>query len=275
MRPLILGWDAAGVVTAAGTDVTEFKVGDEVFFAGDITRQGSYAEFVLVDEALVGHKPMSLSFEEAASYPLTALTAHEALNEALQSVQPHSNILIINGGGGVGSIAIQLAKLKSFTVIATASRDETRALCLAMGADYVLNHQNPLSAELKSIGIAQVDCILNCHDLSVQFIEQVECLKPLGTLVALANNGTCDLNRLMSKRLTLVWQSTFMRSKLNVNPEKQGQFLTTLAKMLDDKTLPFVAERITKRAVFSAQTLQAAHEALDKKTAYGKTVLIL
>src|ERR1700722_4805832 len=151
----ILGYDAAGIVDAVGPDVTLFKAGDEVFYAGSILRQGTNSEYHLVDERIVGRKPTSLSFAEAAALPLTAITAWELLFDRLGVVHgagAGSTLLVINGAGGVGSILIQLArKLTGLTVIATASRPETIAWCQEMGAHHVIDHTKPLTEGLRAI----------------------------------------------------------------------------------------------------------------------------
>ena len=177
--PKILGWDAAGVVAAVGDAVTLFQPGDEVYYAGSLVRPGCNSELHLVDERIVGHKPRSLTMAQAAAMPLTTITAWEALfvrmgiEPRTAPEEPARTILIIAGAGGVGSIAIQLAKqVAGLQVIATASRPETSAWCEAMGADHVVNHHQPLEAELQRIGIAQVDYIFCCSHLE-QYIEQM------------------------------------------------------------------------------------------------------
>ncbi len=156
----ILGWDAAGLVRAVGPEVVGFKPGDAVFYAGAIDRPGSNAEFHLVDERIVGHKPQSLSFAEAAALPLTAITAWEMLFDRLRikDLVPGAAkaVLIVGGAGGVGSIAIQLArKLTDLTVIATASRPETRDWAAKLGAHHVVDHGKPLSSEIEALGLAR------------------------------------------------------------------------------------------------------------------------
>ena len=146
--PRVLGWDASGIVEAAGPEVTLFKPGDEVYYAGDITRSGSNAEFQLVDERIVGFKPKSLSFAEAAALPLTTITAYEAFFDRLgidrDGADAGQSVLIIGAGGGVGSIAIQLAKAAGLVVIATASRPETESWVRELGADHVVNHRQSM-----------------------------------------------------------------------------------------------------------------------------------
>ena len=164
-EPRILGWDGAGVVVEVGEEVTEFQTGDEVYYGGDITRPGCNSQFHLVDERIVGCKPQNLDFANAAAFPLTSITAWEALFNRLnidkKGADAGKSILIINGAGGVGSIAIQLAKkLAKLNVIATASRPETIAWCEKLGADKIVNHRNDLADEINKIGYQNVDYIL-------------------------------------------------------------------------------------------------------------------
>ena len=155
--PRILGFDAAGIVKEVGPETTRFRPGDEVFYAGDITRPGTNAEFHVVDERIIGRKPSSLGFAEAAGMPLTSITAWEILFDSFglkESEGAGEALLVIGGAGGVGSILIQLArKLTGLTVIAPASRDDTREWARKMGADHIVNHHNPLDEELKALGI--------------------------------------------------------------------------------------------------------------------------
>lgn len=156
--PKIIGWDAVGIVEAIGDKATKFKVGDQVYYAGDITRSGSNAEYQLIDERIVGYKPANLSVPEAAAMPLTSLTAYEALFDRIR-IDPEKDkgksVLIIAGAGGVGSIAIQLAKkLCNLTVIATASREDSITWCKDLGADHVVNHYN-LKRNWKKLAIVR------------------------------------------------------------------------------------------------------------------------
>jgi len=183
-QPKILGYDAAGVVEAVGEHVTLFKPGDEVYYSGDITRSGSNAQYQLVDERIVGRKPATLDFAQAAAMPLTTITAWELLFHRMPfSIDNECNgrsLLVIAGAGGVGSIAIQLARRAGFSVIATASRDETIAWCKQLGAQHVIDHRQPLAPQLKAIGIEQVDVVLNFASTD-RYWEQVgEIIAPLG-----------------------------------------------------------------------------------------------
>ena len=178
--PRIVGWDAAGVVEVVRADVSVFEVGDEVYFAGDVTRPGSYAEYVAVDERIVGRKPESLNFEEAAAIPLTALTAWEGIIETMSAQD--GVILIVGGAGGVGSIPTQIAKqVCGLRVVATASRPETEAFCRQMGADAVINHHEDMAPQLKALELSGADYIFSTADLA-NFPQLVACLNPLGNL---------------------------------------------------------------------------------------------
>src|SRR5579863_4720630 len=152
----ILGYDAAGMVDAVGPEVTLFKPGDEVFYAGSILRQGTNSEFHLVDERIVGRKPKTLSFAQAAALPLTSITAWELLFDRLgavpgKSVDPRS-LLIVGGAGGVGSILIQLARrLTGLTVVATATRPESQQWCRDLGAHAVIDHGKPMQPQIEKL----------------------------------------------------------------------------------------------------------------------------
>ena len=210
--PRVLGWDAAGVVEAVGADVAQFRPGDEVYYAGDITRPGSNAQFQLVDQRLVGHKPRTLSFAEAASLPLTAITAWEAFFERL-GIDRHGNernrtMLIIGGAGGVGSIAIQLAKLAGLVVLTTASRPETRQWVRDLGADHVLDHRQPLPAQVAALGFKFVDFIANFSNTDAYWAAMAELIRPEGRIVSIVENEKpLDLNLLKSKSAGFVWNS--------------------------------------------------------------------
>src|SRR6478672_11268206 len=180
-EPKILGWDAAGVVEAVGGEVTSFQVGDEVYYAGSVIRQGCDAELHLVDERIVGRKPKSLSFAEAAAMPLTTITAWEALFDrmgVLRERKGTASLLILGGAGGVGSIAIQLGRqIAGLRVIATASRPETVAWCRELGADEVIDHRLPLQEELRRTGDGEVSYILCCNSLEAYFPQLADVIR--------------------------------------------------------------------------------------------------
>ena len=186
--PRVIGWDASGVVQAVGPDVTLFKVGDPVYYAGDLTRSGSYAQYQLVDERIVGHKPTSLSHAEAAALPLTTITAYESFFDRLGIDRDGANagetILIIGASGGVGSIGIQLAKRAGLKIIATASRLETIAWVKELGADYVVNHREPLVEQVRALGFKYVDHIAIFNDMR-HWDASVELIRPQGGIVSI------------------------------------------------------------------------------------------
>src|SRR4051812_11754683 len=181
----ILGYDAAGVVDAVGPDVTMFKPGDEVAYAGSILRQGTNAEFHLVDERIVGRKPASLSFAEAAALPLTAITAWELLFDRFgvapgKSLDPRT-LLIMGGAGGVGSILIQLARrLTGLTVIATASRPETIKWCQELGAHAVIDHSQPLKPQIEKLNLPPVALVASLTATDQHYKNLADLIAPQG-----------------------------------------------------------------------------------------------
>ena len=215
--PKILGWDGAGIVEEVGEDTSLFQVGDEVFYAGSITRPGCNSEYQLVDERIVGRKPSNLSFAEAAALPLTTITAWEALFERL-GIEPdrtepnkQSTLLIINGAGGVGSIAIQLAKqVAGLQVVATASRGDTVRWCRQLGADNCINHYHEFLPALKAIDIEAVDYILCLNDTDSHWQSMAQVIRPQGKICSIVGNRQpLDLNLLKSKSVTFAWEFMF------------------------------------------------------------------
>ncbi len=281
--PKILGWDAAGIVEEAGKEVTLFKKGDEVYYSGSILRQGSNSEFQLVDERITGYKPKNLSFEEAAALPLTTITAWEGMFE--QMIIPFNNaeqtieksILIIGGAGGVGSIAIQLAKqLTGLKVIATASREASRNWCLSLGADYVINHYNPFTDELNKIGIKEVDYIFCLNDTGMHFSKSAEVLKPFGrfcTIIDVKPGERLNTNLLRSKSGNFSWEFMFTKSSFQT-PDmiSQHKLLNMTAKLVENGVI-----KTTMRENFgklNAENLRKAHAVIESGNAVGKIVLI-
>ncbi|CAK4710740.1 hypothetical protein LEN26_000996 [Aphanomyces euteiches] len=277
--PKILGYDAAGVVVAVGSDVTLFKVGDEVYYAGSLTRQGTNAEYHAVDERIVGRKPKSLSFSDAAALPLTSITAWEAIFHRLEIPQnangPKKSVLIFNGAGGVGSIAIQLLKklTPSLTVIASASRPQSFAWVTELGADHVVNHTQDIPAQLKSIGIPQVDYILAFTDLPPHFDAIVEVIKPQGKICAIATSPeTVPIQKLFSKSVTFVWELMFTRPIfVTEDIVEQHNLLNQVSDLVDAKSLrTTVGEEL---GTINAANLKKAHAALESGRVVGKLVL--
>ncbi len=280
--PKILGWDAAGIVEEIGNDVTLFKKGDEVYYSGSILRQGSNSEFQLVDERITGRKPKNLSFEEAAALPLTTITAWEGLFE--QMFIPIDNteqtkgksILIIGGAGGVGSIAIQLAKkLTGLKIIATASREETRDWCLSLGADFVINHYNSFADEFDKLGIKEIDYAFCLNDTGKNFPKAVEVLKPFGrfcTIIDVKPGERLDTNLLRSKSGNFSWEFMFTKSSFQT-PDmiSQHKLLNMTAKLVENGII-----KTTMKENFgklNAENLRKAHAQIESGTTIGKIVL--
>jgi zinc-binding alcohol dehydrogenase family protein len=277
-EPRILGWDVAGLVRSIGSDVTLFKPGDAVYYAGARLRQGGNSELHLVDERIVGRKPTSLSFAEAAAMPLTTLTAWEGLFErmAISERGDHAGrtILIINGAGGVGSIAIQLAKqLGRLTVIATASRAETRAWVRSLGADHVVDHSQPLAAQLKALGIAEVDYVFVLSNVEPYVAAFADVIAPQGKICAIV--GTAEplaLGPLMAKSVTFAWELMFTRPAYQTRDMiAQHRILDAAAALFDKGVL-----RTTMTAhlgTINAANLKRAHAQLESGRVVGKLVL--
>ncbi len=275
--PKIIGWDAVGTVEAVGDKTTLFKVGDAVYYAGDVTRSGSNAEYQLVDERIVGRKPKKLSIAEAAAMPLTSLTAYESLFDRIK-IDPKKDkgktVLILAGAGGVGSIAIQLAKkVAGLTVIATSSRPDSIAWCKKMGADFVVNHRD-LKAELDKIGHSQVDYILDFVDLEGYWDLAAEIIKPQGHIVSITGSSKpLDLNVLKSKSVTFSWELMYTRSMFTTNDmARQHEILNHVAQLLDDGTLK--STLTTTIEGFTADNLKRAHALQESGKSIGKTVIL-
>ncbi len=275
--PKVLGWDAAGEVIAVGDSVTLFKVGDPVYYAGDITRSGCNAEYQLMDERIVGHKPHSLNFEAAAALPLTAVTAWEALFDRLGITQDLASnqgksILIIGGAGGVGSIAIQLAKkVAGLNVIATASRPETIAWVKNLGADEAINHHQ-LQQEIAQLNI-QPDYILCNNDTDGYFEAMAEIVKPQGRICSIVETAKpVNLDLLKSKSATFVWEFMFTRSMYKTDDMiAQHHILQRVAQLIDDGTLVTTLNQVLKP--INAANLRKAHAQLESGSTIGKLVL--
>ena len=274
--PKIIGWDAVGIVEAIGENVSLFKIGDEVYYAGDLTKQGSNAEYQVVDERIVGRKPKSLSVEDAAVIPLTGLTAWEILFDRIR-VNPEKDkgktILIIGGAGGVGSIAIQLAKkVAGLTVIATASRPETIEWCKDQGADFVVNHKN-LIEEVRSIGFKQVDFIVDFVDVNQYWNTFVELIKPQGHIGSISDPvESVNLRQLKGKSVSFHWELMFTRSMFQTEDmQEQHTILNKIADLLDNGTL-----KTTLKETFiglSAANFKKAHQILESGKTIGKIAI--
>jgi len=273
----ILGWDAAGLVKAAGPDASLFKPGDEVYYAGSIARSGANAEFHLVDERIVGRKPKSLNFAEAAALPLTTITAWELLFDRLGvprgTAAGAGNILITGAAGGVGSILMQIARqLTSLTIIATASRPETQAWCLAHGAHHVIDHTRPFGEQLKAIGIPQVELIASLNATETHYASLVEVLAPQGKFGLIDDPKSLDAVPLKRKAASLHWEFMFARSLFNTSDIlAQHNLLNEASDLVDAQILhtTFAGELGTINAV----NLKKAHALIESGRSHGKAVL--
>jgi NADPH2:quinone reductase len=274
--PKVIGWDAAGIVEAVGEAVTFFKPGDAVYYAGDLNRSGTDAEYQLIDERIVGLKPVTLSDAEAAAMPLTALTAWESLYDRIRindQKDKGKSILIIGGAGGVGSIAIQLAKkVSGLKVITTASRPETKEWCKAMGADAVVDHKN-LIEEVRAAGFQEVDFILDFVDLNGYWDAIVELIKPQGHIVSITGSATpIALNKLKTKSVTFSWELMYTRSTYQTDDmEEQHHILNKLAELFDNGTIKTTLNTTLKG--FTSENLKEAHRLLESGKTIGKVVI--
>ena len=276
--PRVLGFDAAGVVEAVGAEVTGFSPGDEIFYAGDVTRAGSNAEYQAVDARLVAKKPAAWSFEEAAAVPLVALTAWELLFERM-GIDPDGSdrgkaILVINGAGGVGSAVIPLARSAGLRVVATASRPETVAWCKSLGADEVINHREPLRPQAEALGISEFPYIANLYDTEAYWETTADLLAPLGTLGLIVEtvNPVHIGNPFRLKSPRIVWEYMMTRSRFQTaDMHRQGEILAEVSRRCDAGEFPKIGTRLFDR--ISAANLREAHAAMEAGSAHGKWVL--
>jgi NADPH2:quinone reductase len=275
-NPKIIGWDAVGIVEAVGESVNLFKVGDEVYYAGDITKQGSNAEYQVIDERIVGRKPKILTNTEAAVMPLTGLTAWEILFDRIR-INPEKDkgktVLIIGGAGGVGSIAIQLAKkIAGLTVIATASRPETIDWCKKQGADHVVNHKDLISS-VRELGFQYVDFILDFVDTNSYWDIMVELIKPQGHIASIT--GSSDpiaLNKLKNKSASFSWELMYTRSMFQTDDmHEQHIILNKIADLLDNGTLKTTLNETLSG--LTADNLKKAHQLLESGKTIGKIAI--
>ncbi|MCA1295283.1 zinc-binding alcohol dehydrogenase family protein [Paenibacillus sp. alder61] len=277
-EPKILGWDVAGVVEQVGPEVTLFRPGDEVFYAGSITRPGGNSEFHLVDERIVGMKPSKLDFAQAAALPLTSITAWESLYDRLgisrnKGDNEGKTILIIGAAGGVGSIATQLAKYSGLTVIGTASRPESADWVTGLGADHVINHFEAFLPQLKAAGWEQVDYILCLNSTEKHWSNMAEAIAPQGKICSIVETDELlNLTLLKNKSVTFVWELMFTRSTYQT-PDmiEQHNLLNELARLVDDGVLRTTTNETLKP--INAANLRKAHAMLETGRTVGKVVL--
>jgi NADPH2:quinone reductase len=276
--PKILGYDASGVVEAIGSDVTLFKPGDEVFYAGDITRPGTNAELHLVDERIVGKKPASLDFAQAAALPLTSLTAWELMFERMridiQGGDRGKSLLILSGAGGVGSMAIQLAKLAGLVVIATASRPETQDWCKTFGADYVIDHRKPIKDQLKAAGFERVDFIVNLVDTDGYWQLMGELIAPQGHIGCIVEpkKDVYVGNPLKDASIGIHWESMFTRSRhKTADMIEQHKILDRVADLIDSGKIKTTLHKTLNPII--AANLREAHKLIESGKSIGKIAL--
>ncbi|MEM6687577.1 MAG: zinc-binding alcohol dehydrogenase family protein, partial [Bacteroidota bacterium] len=238
----VIGWDAAGIVTAVGEETSLFNIGDEVYYAGDLTRAGSNAEFQLVDERIVGKKPQSVSFSEAAALPLTSLTAWELLFDRMQieTDNPNKSILVIGAAGGVGSIMVQLLKqLTKLTIIGTASREETTYWLKELGADHVINHRNKLSDEFSKYELSEPDYIVSLNATDQHKDEIVKIIKPQGKFGFIDDpKGGFDATIFKMKAVSTHIEFMYTRSMFQTEDMiEQHNILNEVSKLIDAETI--------------------------------------
>ncbi len=273
----VLGWDASGVVVAAGPEATLFKPGDQVWYAGSIARPGTNSELHLVDERIVGKKPMTLGFAQAAALPLTTITAWEMLFDRF-GVQPgkrptEETLLIVGAAGGVGSILVQLARrLTGMRVIGTASRRETTDWVLSLGAHQVIDHSKPLSAELKRVGIPAVTHVASLTQTELHFSQIIESLAPQGKFGLIDDPPTLDIMPLKRKCISVHWELMFTRSMFGTaDMIAQHRLLSEVAELVDAGVIRTTFGEHFGR--INAENLKRGHALIESGRAKGKIVL--
>jgi NADPH2:quinone reductase len=278
--PRILGWDAAGVVEAVGTSVTGFAPGDEVFYAGDLSRPGCNAEWQVVDWRLVARKPESWSFAEAAAVPLVALTAWELLFERMgidpDGADAGQPLLVINGAGGVGSALIQLACQAGLNVVATASRPESHGWCIDLGAHHVINHREPLRPQAEALGITSFPYIANLFSTDAYWDATSDLIAPFGVLglIVEPREKLHIGDPLKAKCATIAWEFMAARAKFRTpDMHLQGVYLGNIAARCEDGRMRKIHTRVLSG--LTADNLRAAHAAMEQGTAHGKWVVNL
>ena len=273
--PRILGFDASGTVEAVGSEVRLFKVGDEVWYAGSVKRPGTNAELHLVDERIVGPKPATLSYAEAAAMPLTSLTAWEALFDRMHVPEgggAGKSLLIVGGAGGVGSMAIQLAKqLTELHVIATASRPESSGWCRELGADAIADHRD-LLASVRALGKPHVDAILCTNDFEGHWEALAELVAPQGVICTILGATRLDVSKLMGKSAALAWELMFTRSSFET-PDRieQHHILARVAALVDSGRLRSSLRETLEG--FTAENHREAHRRVEAGNMIGKIAI--
>ena len=272
----VLGFDVAGEVVEVGPEVTGFRPGETVFYAGSIARPGANSEFHLVDERIVGHTPQSLSPAEAAALPLTAITAWEMLFDRLDVRRPvpgSASVLIIGGAGGVGSIAIQFVRaLTDLTVIATASRPETEAWARELGAHHIVDHAKPLAPQIAALGIGAPGFVFATTESARHLADVIELIAPQGRFGVIDDPETLDIVGFKRKAVSVHWEMMFARPVFQTpDMAEQGRLLDEVARMVDDGRIRTTLTDVIRP--ISAANLKAAHALIESGRARGKIVL--
>lgn len=271
----ILGWDAAGVIRAKGAKVQHLNIGDEVWYAGDLNRQGTNAEMHVVDARLAARKPQNLSFAEAAALPLTAITAWEMLFERLQvqHAQENASILIIGAAGGVGSIAIQLLKAKtSLKIIGTASSTESQNWLKDIGVDYVINHKQPLWDQIKELSIDAPQYVFSTTHTDDYLPQIAELLAPQGKLGLIDDPKELNINLFKTKSISVHWEFMFTKSMFQTpDLHTQGELLSQLAQLVEHNQIKSTIQTIL--SPINADNVRQAHELLEHGHHHGKIVI--
>ncbi|MFW1840231.1 zinc-binding alcohol dehydrogenase family protein [Acinetobacter gyllenbergii] len=272
----VLGWDAVGIVEAIGEQVTQFNIGDQVWYAGALNRQGSNSELQLVDERIVGHVPQSLNASEAAALPLTAITAWEMLFDRLavpQLATEKTTILVIGGAGGVGSMAIQLLKqLTNLTVISTASRPETSEWVKQLGADYVLDHRQALAPQIQQLDLTAPLYVFSTTQTDQHLADIAELIAAQGHFGLIDDPEQLDIKIFKSKSVSVHWEFMFTRSMYQTQDMiKQSQLLNQIASLVDEGKIKTTVSQML--SPINAENLKRAHQQIESGTTKGKIVL--
>lgn len=289
-RKTVLGWDVVGDVVDVGPEASgDFKVGDVVYYAGDINRSGGNCTYHAIDSRLVAYAPKTIDPGNAAALPLVSLTAWEALfdrfglpfftsNNSLDSPQNSektSTILILGAAGGVGSMAIQLAKLvPSLKIIATASRPESKAWCKKLSADYVIDHNKHIVEQLIEIGHSEVDYVLICNSPDNYFKILPQIVRPFGKVCNIVPfSEPQNFNALMHKSISFHWEFMFTYSSFDQNSMiSQSKTLAKISELIDTKLL--VSPENLRLKGITAETIKVAHQIIEKKSSIGKIVIV-
>ena len=274
----VIGWDVAGIVAGMGVDVTGFRLGDAVFYAGSVLRPGACSALHAVDARLVGHKPTTLSFVQAAALPLSSLAAWEALFERMRlprgPLQQPVTLLVIGGAGGVGSMALQLAsKLTDVRVIGTASRPESRLYCLEMGATHVVDHSQQLLPQLKALGAPLIDFVLCLTDPAPLMPQLAEILAPHGHVCSLVEaSADLPMNLLRSKSITFSWEGMFTRSMFRTSDmARQGEILREVSALVETGVLKSTLQ--VDLGMINAENVMQAHQLIASGRMIGKVAM--